>query len=175
MTGKAITYGPDTVFVAADNIVYFLTGSYSSATWHTEYTFPTGTQINFLYYDELLVGVETGLFILQPEPLLPVELSTFTSSVAGCNVTLSWKTQSEMNNEGYDIERKAYGGEWTKIGFVSASAGLMLGAYNVFSKYNVNPEQFNISELVTLLALHVFTAGLIGYLLGTALAKLYKK
>ena len=37
MTGKALTIGPDSVFVAADNVVYYLSGDYASGTWHTGY------------------------------------------------------------------------------------------------------------------------------------------
>ncbi len=125
MQGKAITIGPDSVFVAADNKVYYLTGSYSSATWQIGYTYPTGTQINMLYYDELLVGSGTGLFSQKGNGVLPVELSSFSSSVSGSNVILNWRTQSEQNNSGYDIERKSSSNnasnDWNKIAFVSGN------------------------------------------------------
>ncbi|MBS1494057.1 MAG: T9SS type A sorting domain-containing protein [Bacteroidetes bacterium] len=121
MEGKSITVGPDTVFVAADNIVYYLTGNYSSATWHTGYTFPTGTEINVLYYDELIIGLETGLYAISSEFVLPVELASFTSAVSETNVELNWRTQGEQNNEGYDIERKSASNDWNKIGFVKGS------------------------------------------------------
>ncbi|MBN8568376.1 MAG: T9SS type A sorting domain-containing protein [Ignavibacteria bacterium] len=121
MTGKALSLGPDTVFVAADNIVYYLTGDYASATWHTGYTYPVGTQINMLYYDELLVGTGTGLLKQRGTGFLPVELSAFSSSISGSNVTLNWKTQTEINNAGYDIERKSLSNDWTKISFVQGS------------------------------------------------------
>ncbi|MBS1516059.1 MAG: T9SS type A sorting domain-containing protein [Bacteroidetes bacterium] len=119
--GKAITLGPDTVFVAADNEVYYLTGSYSSATWQVGYTYPVGTQINMLYYDELLVGNGTGLYSQKGSGLLPVELAAFTSSTYGNTVVLSWKTSSEQNNAGFDIERKSYSSEWSKIGTIKGN------------------------------------------------------
>ncbi len=121
MTGKALTIGPDSVFVAADNVVYYLSGDYSSGTWQTGYTYPAGTQINMLYYDELLVGTGTGLFAQEGNGALPVELSSFSSSISGSNVLLNWRTQSELNNSGYDIERKTYQGSWNKIGFVKGN------------------------------------------------------
>lgn len=49
---------------------------------------------------------------------LPVELSSFTSSVDGRNVSLRWTTANELNNSGFDIERSSLQGTWTKIGFV---------------------------------------------------------
>nr|MBP9095284.1 T9SS type A sorting domain-containing protein [Ignavibacteria bacterium] len=121
MTGKALTIGPDSVFVAADNVVYYLSGDYASGTWHTGYTYPTGTQINMLYYDELLVGSGTGLYSQMGNGALPVELSTFSSSVSGSNVILNWRTQSELNNAGYDIERKSPSTEWNRVAFTKGN------------------------------------------------------
>lgn len=50
--------------------------------------------------------------------LLPVELSSFTSSVSGRDITLSWTTTDETNNSGFDIERKSTTGNWIKLGNV---------------------------------------------------------
>ncbi len=53
---------------------------------------------------------------------LPVELSSFSSIVSGCNVTLNWQTANEINNYGFDIERTIYNNklmdDWRKIGFI---------------------------------------------------------
>lgn len=59
--GKAVTVGIDTVYVAVDNEIYFypLTGG---TAWDTGYVYPVGTEINFLYYDDLLVGTGYGLY-----------------------------------------------------------------------------------------------------------------
>ena len=37
---------------------------------------------------------------------LPVELSSFNASVTGRTITLNWSTESEINNKGFEIERK---------------------------------------------------------------------
>lgn len=58
--GKAITFGIDTVYCAVDNEVYYFPTSGSS--WTKGYTYPVGTRINFLYYDDLLVATDTGLY-----------------------------------------------------------------------------------------------------------------
>lgn len=58
--GYAITQGVDTIYVAVENDVYYLP-SFSSS-WSLGYSYPEGTEINFLYYDELLVGTESGLY-----------------------------------------------------------------------------------------------------------------
>ena len=50
---------------------------------------------------------------------LPVELTSFSSSVNGSTVSLSWITASELNNKGFEVERKAEGADFTTVGFVS--------------------------------------------------------
>ncbi len=53
---------------------------------------------------------------------LPVIMSSFTSTVNNRNARLSWITQSEHNNKGFEIERKISGNgniEYVKIGFVN--------------------------------------------------------
>jgi len=60
LQGYAITKGVDTMYVAIENDVYYLPSS--SSNWNLGYSYPEGTEINFLYYDELLVGTESGLY-----------------------------------------------------------------------------------------------------------------
>ncbi len=48
---------------------------------------------------------------------LPVELTSFTASTVDQRVTLHWNTATEMNNYGFDIERKS-ASQWSKIGFI---------------------------------------------------------
>jgi hypothetical protein len=52
---------------------------------------------------------------------LPVELTSFASSVSGNTVTLLWSTSTETNNYGFDIERKYNEHSWVKAGFVNGS------------------------------------------------------
>jgi len=49
---------------------------------------------------------------------LPVELSSFNAKVSGGTVLLDWETKTEMNNYGFEVERKYSNSEWTKVGFV---------------------------------------------------------
>jgi len=69
---------------------------------------------------------------------LPIELSSFTSTVDKNNVRLNWSTANEVNNSGFDIERKlASDSVWTKLTFVS-------GAGNSSSLKNYSYEDRNI-------------------------------
>ncbi len=66
---------------------------------------------------------------------LPVELTSFTTSSTGSSVSLSWKTATEVNNAGFEVERRrisyalsslevirqAGAGSWENISFISGA------------------------------------------------------
>lgn len=57
---------------------------------------------------------------------LPVELSQFTANISGGAVRLNWKTETEVNNFGFEIERQVGSLQSTvsafeKIGFINGS------------------------------------------------------
>ncbi|MCF8253110.1 MAG: T9SS type A sorting domain-containing protein [Bacteroidia bacterium] len=58
--GNAVSLGVDTVFCAVDNVIYMYI--WGSSSWTMGYAYPNGTEIHFLYYDELLAGTSTGLY-----------------------------------------------------------------------------------------------------------------
>jgi hypothetical protein len=71
--GKATVHdGTNTLYCAVDNEIYYLVDGTSA--WVLGYSYPVGTEINCLFYDELLVGTGTGLFA-QADP------STQTTSI----------------------------------------------------------------------------------------------
>jgi photosystem II stability/assembly factor-like uncharacterized protein len=49
---------------------------------------------------------------------LPVELNSFNASVEGKNVNLNWSTATEINNRGFEVQRKGSAGEFVSVGFV---------------------------------------------------------
>jgi subtilisin family serine protease len=52
--------------------------------------------------------------------IIPVELTSFVANNDRNNVTLNWATATEVNNNGFQIERKLNGtNEWTNLSFVS--------------------------------------------------------
>jgi photosystem II stability/assembly factor-like uncharacterized protein len=51
---------------------------------------------------------------------LPVELVSFTASANGNNVTLNWKTATEINNKGFEVQ-KTVDGNWINLGFVNGN------------------------------------------------------
>jgi hypothetical protein len=52
---------------------------------------------------------------------LPVELSSFTAQTLGVSIYLTWRTETEVNNYGFEIERKTSDIVWDKIGFVAGN------------------------------------------------------
>ncbi|MBW7856692.1 MAG: T9SS type A sorting domain-containing protein [Ignavibacteria bacterium] len=54
---------------------------------------------------------------------LPVDLASFNASVDGRNVTLSWETTWEINNDKFEIQRRnnVQDAEWTTVGTVQGA------------------------------------------------------
>ena len=49
---------------------------------------------------------------------VPVELTSFTGFYVGQTVELSWTTATEVNNNGFEIQRSSEGGNFVTVGFV---------------------------------------------------------
>ncbi len=62
--------------------------------------------------------LESATYFVQTGQVLPVELVSFTAEVREGAVHLSWRTASELNNAGFEVERRAQGGSWNTLGFV---------------------------------------------------------
>ncbi len=81
-----------------------------------------GTLTNFT-----LDGGTTDGWIIPSTDVLPVELTSFTATVLKNAATLAWKTATEVNNYGFDVERRVVESvssgivEWTKVGFVKGN------------------------------------------------------
>lgn len=66
---------------------------------------------------------------IQTVTIIPVELTSFTASVTGNRVNLNWKTVTETNNRGFEIERVSHpelvsgssAPQWADVAFVSGS------------------------------------------------------
>jgi len=80
------------------------------------------------------------------EPL-PVELSSFTSIIHDRNVQLNWTTAAEINNSGFDIERRDARGEtqdvWNKIGFVLGNGTVSTPENYQFTDRNLSSGKYN--------------------------------
>ncbi len=128
-------------------------GNYTSGTltgnfWDTETSLQTTTagtatgktttemktNITFSGWDDTIWNIGDGInngypYLVWQNPggsPLPVELSSFSAAAIGSNVKLSWNTATEVNNYGFEIERKVGSpqstvGNYEKIGFVNGN------------------------------------------------------
>ena len=95
---------------------------------------------------------------------MPVTLASLTSNVNGRNIVLNWSTSSEINNAGFDVERKSATGDWQKTGYVKGNGttnenktysykdmNLQTGKYYYRLKqidYNGNFEYHNLTDMI---------------------------
>lgn len=92
------------IFDGASYNVLFGTNVYSKFSTNTDILFNTISQ-----------------WVLDSQGVLPVELTSFNADVKNNDITLMWSTAAELNNSGFDIERKQENSNWSKIGFVQGS------------------------------------------------------
>jgi hypothetical protein len=69
-----------------------------------------------------------GFSYVRADGILPVELTAFTAGSNGTTVSLQWRTATEVNNHGFEIEKlsnskiiKFQNSAWEKIGFVEGN------------------------------------------------------
>jgi len=108
---------PGTATFSFGNVVFYSTASGTS-------NFTSG-DLNLDGKIDLLTGNSfsnsMSVFMNTSNIPLPVEMTSFTSSVNGNNVSLNWSTVSEENNKGFDIEKSSFGNGWSKIGFINGA------------------------------------------------------
>jgi hypothetical protein len=69
---------------------------------------------NYVY-----AGTDNGVWRRPLSEILPVELISFTATTNGKEVILSWSTATELNNQGFEIQRSTEGKEFFTVGFVN--------------------------------------------------------
>lgn len=83
------------------------------------------------------LGVHNQQLSIDPENIVPVELSDFSAQVQGQFVIVSWTTATESNNFGFEVQRRTENSAWEKIGFVHGS-GTTASSHSY--SFNDNPE-----------------------------------
>lgn len=79
---------------------------------------------------------------------LPVELVSFTVSSSNLNAELRWKTVTEKNNYGFEIERTNENGEvtidnWSNVGFVEGNGSSNLPKEYSYSDKNLKEGKYS--------------------------------
>jgi len=70
-----------------------------------------------------IIGDSLHIVFSTDSSIIPVELISLTASVNGNSVTLNWSTATELNNLGFEVERRVGSkqstvGKWEKVAFV---------------------------------------------------------
>jgi len=111
----------------ADDIVYRYSNtssiSFSSqTTLDNSTTFNNVTSTKQICYDDAVILYSHGKtwYGQKAGGALPVELAFFSGVLNGPDIELKWRTETEVNNYGFNIERSfpSHGTSWNTIGFV---------------------------------------------------------
>ncbi len=80
---------------------------------------------------------------------LPVELTSFSASNLKDGVMLNWTTATEIDNYGYDIERRYSSESWNKIGFVNGNGNSVSNKqYSYLDKsVNTGAYQYRLKQI----------------------------
>jgi hypothetical protein len=99
-------------------------GTYTLKITAPNYTTQTIENIAVTNLQQTVLNITLGRSI-------PVELTSFNSSVTSNIVKLNWSTATETNNKGFNVERKYANGDWKTVGFVKGN-----GSTTEISKYS---------------------------------------
>ncbi len=120
---------------------YVYTSTDGGDNWRLEprYTISTFDDIYMTDAANAWIVGNSGTILKYTEPdNVPVELFDLNAFVYADKVTLNWTTATELNNLGFDVERKklsAANSEWVKIGFVPGK-----GTSSEISNYSCDDE-----------------------------------
>jgi hypothetical protein len=147
-----IDYGTDPIKVVAwgndpgHNGIYNYSNSVNG-------TFPNSNNLSPNYWIDVR---------FQPDFPLPVTLSDLKATPANSDILVSWKTSSETNNKGFEIQRSNNGTDWYAVNFINgAGESTIIKNYNYTDKalapglyyYRLRQEDFDgkskLSPVVT--------------------------
>ncbi|MFA6469873.1 MAG: LamG-like jellyroll fold domain-containing protein [Bacteroidota bacterium] len=93
-------------------------------------------------------GTISGATWVASAVALPVELVSFSAELKTQGVELVWKTATETNNYGFEIERKVINNQssvisWSKVGFVEGNGTTNTTKEYSFSDKNISPGKYS--------------------------------
>ncbi len=120
--------------VSSDEIYTGTSYKYTGFVWNHS---TSGTA--YAYWDNLGFGMNGAL---------PVELTSFTAKSQGTTVNLMWETKTEIDNNGFEVERNS-NGSWQKIGFVEGHGTTNSPKYYNFTDKNItgNKIQYRLKQI----------------------------
>ncbi len=87
-------------------------------------------------------GLAYNVFVDTSDTNVPVELTRFSGKVSDGNVTLEWTTATEINNQGFEIQR-SIGSEFLTIGFIDGHGTIAEPQSYFFIDRNLDVGSYN--------------------------------
>ncbi len=118
----AVAMGGDTVFVASEHYIDYtksLSGTIQVSSIY--YTYPNGTQVQNLYYDELLAGTGTGFSSFRSSTVLPIKITSFFGTIKEYGNELRWRNENDIETERYELEYSCDGSVFSTSASVIAT------------------------------------------------------
>jgi photosystem II stability/assembly factor-like uncharacterized protein len=131
----------DTGYVSGNTTTVVCRTTNGGSSWTFENLhLPTLVGVKVLPNDiAFTLGTFGSILRYDPHGFVPVELISFNSSVSGNEVTLKWITATELNNSGFEIEKRSSSGDWQKIGFVAGSGTTTENRSYIFTDNALDP------------------------------------
>jgi len=117
---RALAVSGANLFAGTDGGGVFLSTN-NGISWTAVNTGLTNIVVNALLISgtNLFAGTNDGVWRRSlSEMILPVEITTFTAAANGKEVILNWVTATEINNRGFEIQRKVAEGDFAAVGFI---------------------------------------------------------
>lgn len=84
-------------------------------------------------------------------PFLPVELTTFTANYNKSKINLTWSTATELNNQGFEIQRRTSLTDWFTVGFIdgngTTSEPHQYSYLDDISQLNINNVYYRLKQM----------------------------
>jgi hypothetical protein len=113
--GLIVSYG-SRLFNIVANILRTTDGG---NTWYIQYTGSYGfNAVSFIDSNTATAVGWNGVILRTNNGGVPVELKSFTATATGKEVTLNWSTTTELNNQGFEVQRKFGCNDFVTIGSV---------------------------------------------------------
>lgn len=110
------------------NIILANSYSTSPGSWRSTDAGTTWIPVNIPAVGYQVVSIDSmtqfaaqggGFYKLNSPYFIPVELTSFSANVIDGNIILNWNTATELNNQGFEIERSFDNKIFSKIGYVA--------------------------------------------------------
>jgi len=96
-----------------------------------------GGNIVPVWTDERAGGFDMDIYTASINPIVPVELISFTHRIVNGKVILDWVTATELNNWGFEIQRSLDNNVFVTIGFVEGKGNSTINQYYSYTDESI--------------------------------------